>query len=96
MKYTTFDVVMHNILPFQNEERLENAVHICCIDSLPALLEYAADCRCIAHRDYFTILDGIRMYEDLSGDYWEDDLDKLMLLHEKLGITEEVFNKYKL
>jgi hypothetical protein len=30
------------------------------------------------------------MWEDLDGNYWEEDYDKLHELYDKVGITEDV------
>ena len=34
------------------------------------------------------------MWEDLEGNYFEEDYDKLHMLYEKMGITESIFNEY--
>jgi hypothetical protein len=34
------------------------------------------------------------MWEDLDGNYWEEDYDRLMALYEAVGLSEEVWNEY--
>lgn len=42
----------------------------------------------------YTLYDGIVMWEDLDGNYWEEDYDKLHELYDRVGITEEVFEQF--
>ena len=34
------------------------------------------------------------MWEDLDGNYWEEDYDKLHELYDRVGITEEIFELF--
>lgn len=93
-KYTCFDRVMHLVKPAEEERQLRDLVYLIQEDGLSALLDYAVQEGLMTELQSHTIYDGIVMWEDLDGNYYEEDHDKLMLLHEKLGITEEVFKKF--
>ena len=34
------------------------------------------------------------MWEDLDGNYWEEDYDKLYELYNRIGITEDVLEQF--
>lgn len=93
--YTCFDRVMHLVKPAESRRQLSDIVYLIQNDGLSALLDYCVAEKLMTDLQSHTIFDGIVMWEDLEGNYYEEDYDKLMLLHEKLGITEEVFEKYK-
>lgn len=93
-KYTCFDRVMHLVKPATKKRQLKDLVYLIQEDGLPALLDYAVQEKLITKDQASTIFDGMVMWEDLEGNYWEEDHDKLMQLHEKLGVTEDVFKKY--
>ena len=93
-KYTCFDRVMNLVKPAEKKRQLKELVYIIQYDGLSALLDYAVREKLMTKEQSSTIFDGIVMWEDLDGNYWEEDYDKLMLLHEKLGVTEDVFKKY--
>lgn len=93
-KYTCFDRVMHLVKPAQTKKQKKDLVFIIQQDSLAALLDYSVQEKLMTEEQSHTIYDGIIMWEDLEGNYYEEDYDRLMMLHEKLGITEEVFKKY--
>ena len=94
-KYTCFDRAMHMVKPAEEERQLKDLVSIIQEDGLSALLDYAVQERLITEPLSHTLFDGIVMWEDLDGNYYEEDYDKLMMLHEKLGVTEEVFQLYR-
>jgi len=94
-KYTCFDRVMHLVKSAETEQQLKDLVSIIQEDGLSALLDYAVQEGLMTEAQSHTIFDGIVMWEDLDGNYYEEDHDKLMLLHERLGVTEQVFNLYR-
>lgn len=93
--YTSFDRAMHMVKPAEEERQLKDLVSIIQEDGLSALLDYAVQEGLITEPLSHTLFDGIVMWEDLEGNYYEEDHDKLMLLHEKLGVTEQVFETYR-
>ena len=93
--YTCFDRVMHLVKPASKRRQIKDIVYLIQYDGLNALLDYCVQEELMTSLQSHTIFDGIVMWEDLDGNYYEEDHDKLMLLHERLGITQEVFNKYK-
>lgn len=92
--YTCFDRVMHLVKPAEEERQLKDLVYLIQEEGLAALLDYAVQEKLMTREQSNTIYDGIVMWENLEDNYFEEDYDKMMLLHEKLGVTEEVFNKY--
>lgn len=93
--YTSFDRAMHMVKPAEEERQLKDLVSIIQEDGLSALLDYAVQEGLVTEPLSHTLFDGIVMWEDLEGNYYEEDYDKLMLLHEKLGVTEQVFETYR-
>ena len=92
-KITCFDRVMH-IVKELPKEKYEDAVEIIQEYSFEDFLEFCVDNGCFTKEQSNTLYDGIVMWEDLDGNYWEEDYDKLQDLYETLGLTEEVFEKY--
>ena len=58
------------------------------------LLEFCVDNKCFTKEQSSTLYDFIIVWEDLDGNYYEEDYDKLSELYEAIGVTEEVYNKY--
>ena len=83
------------VKPAEEERQLKDLVSIIQEDGLSALLDYAVQEGLITEPLSHTLFDGIVMWENLEGNYYEEDHDKLMLLHEQLGVTEQVFNLYR-
>ena len=92
-KVTCFDRVMHLVesLP---EDQLKEAVSIIEDYSFQDFLDFCVENGCFSKEQSQTIYEGIVMWEDLEGNYWEKDVGKLIELYEKAGITEDVFTKY--
>ena len=92
-KITCFDRVMH-IVKELPKEKYEDAVEIIQEYSFEDFLEFCVDNGCFTKEQSNTLYDGIVMWEDLDGNYWEEDYDKLHELYDKVGITEEVFIQF--
>lgn len=92
-KITCFDRVMNLVMPLPKDKH-EEAVKIIQEWSFQDLLDFCVDNGCFTQMQSYTLYDGIVMWEDLDGNYWEEDYDKLHELYEKLGITEEVIEQF--
>lgn len=93
-RYTCFDRVLHLIKPVEDEEILKDIVYLMQNDGLSALLDYLVEKKVISQGHADVVYDGVIMWEDLDGNYYEEDKDKLDRFYEALGITEEIFCKY--
>lgn len=92
-KVTCFDRVMHRVKELP-KDKYKEAVEIIKEYGLIDLLEFCLDNDCFTEEQMNTLYDGIVMWEDLDGNYWEEDYDKLHELYEKIGITEEVIEQF--
>lgn len=92
-KVTCFERVMHMITPLP-ESSYEEAVEIIQECSFEDFLNFCIENYCFTEMQSYTLFDGIVMFEDLDGNYWEEDNDKLLALYDAVGITDEVFKKY--
>lgn len=92
-RITCFDRVIHltQKLP---ANKLEEAVELITEYSFMDLLEFCVDNKCFTKEQSNTLYDFIIVWEDLDGNYYEEDYDKLSELYEAIGVTEEVYNKY--
>lgn len=92
-KVTCFDRVMHlvNKLP---KGKYKEAVEIIQEYNLIDFLNFCVENNCFTESQSTTLYEGIVMWEDLEGNYWEEDYDKLHKLYDKVGITEEVFEQF--
>ena len=90
---TCFDRVLHLVKELP-QEKLQEAVEIAQEYSFYETLEYFVECGCFTKEQLSTLYEGIVMWEDLDGNYWEEDYDRLMALYEAVGLTEEVWNQY--
>lgn len=88
-KVTCFDRVMHLVKELPKDKH-KDAVEIIQEYSFIDFLEFCVDNGCFTQEQSDTLYDGIVMWEDLDGNYWEEDYDKLHKLYDKVGITEEV------
>lgn len=92
-KVTCFERVMHLVSELSKEKHKE-AVEIIREESFTDFLDFCVDNGCFTKEQSSTLYDGIVMWEDLEGNYWEEDYDKLHELYNKVGITEEVFSEF--
>ena len=90
---TCFDRVLHLVRELP-KEKLQEAVEVVQEYSFYETLEYFAECGCFTKAQLSTLYEGIVMWEDLDGNYWEEDYDRLMALYEAVGLSEEIWNEY--
>jgi len=93
-KYTCFDRVMNLVKPMTVNRQLKEAVEVYQDESFEDFLDYCVSKGCFSQEQSQTLYEGIIMWEDLEGNYYEQDHDKMMNLLEAVGITPEVFEKY--
>ena len=92
-KVTCFDRVMHLVKELP-KNKLKEAVEIIQEYSFEDFLEFCVDNECFTKEQSSTLYEGIVMWEDLDGNYWEEDYDKLHELYDKVGITEDVLTQF--
>ena len=92
-KVTCFDRVMHLVVELPKDKHKE-AVEIIQEYSFIDFLEFCVENNCFTKAQSNTLYEGIIMWEDLDGNYYEEDYDKLHKLYDKVGITEEVFEQF--
>ena len=92
-KITCFDRVMYLVKELP-KNKYKEAVEIIQTYSFEDFLEFCVDNNCFTKEQSNTLYDGIVMWEDLDGNYWEEDYDKLYELYDKVGITEDVFTQF--
>jgi hypothetical protein len=76
------------------KDKHKEAVKIIQEWSFQDFLDFCVDNGCFTQMQSYTLYDGILMWEDLDGNYWEEDYIKLQELYDKVGITEEVFEQF--
>lgn len=87
-KITCFDRVMNQIKPL-DEDNLFEAYTISVEDPFIDFLDFCVKNDCFTGAQSTTIYEGIIMWEDLDGTYYEEDHDKLMDLYDRVGLTKE-------
>ena len=92
-KVTCFDRVMHLVRPLP-EKKFYEAVEIIQEYNFQDFLDFCVENGCFTEMQSNTLYDGIVMWEDLDGNYWEEDYDKLHDLYDAVGITNDVFEEY--
>lgn len=92
-KITCFERVLHLVKPIP-KEKLKDAVEIIQEYSFEEFLSFCVDNNCFTKAQSSTLYDGIVMWEDLDGNYWEEDYDKLIALYDTVGVTSEVIHMY--
>ena len=93
-KVTCFERVMYLIKPLDEEDKWD-ACELITDYGLRDLLDYGIEKGCFTKSQAETLYDGIVMWEDLTGNYYEEDEDKLCKLYEHMGITREHVMKYQ-
>ena len=94
-KVTCFERVMHLVKELP-KDKYNEAIEITREDSFEDFLDFCVDNGCFTNLQSHTLYDGIVMWEDLDGNYWEEDYDRLHELYDRVGITSEVFEQYDL
>ena len=92
-KVTCFDRVIYLVKELP-KNKLKEAVEIIQEYSFEDFLEFCVDNNCFTKEQSNTLYEGIVMWEDLDGNYWEEDYDKLHELYDKVGITEDVLTQF--
>lgn len=92
-RYTFFDrvIFLTKKLP---KRKIKEAVKIIQEFSFEDFLDFCVENNCFTEEQKSIIIDFIIMWEDLTGNYYEEDEEKLIRLYEAVGISQEVFNKY--
>ena len=90
-KFTCFDRVIHLIekLP---EDKLSEACEITLEEGLQEFLEFCVDNGCFTEGQSDVLYCHIIIWEDLDGNYYEEDYDKLQELYNAVGLTREVID----
>lgn len=86
-----FDRVMNLVKPLP-ANKIRDAVEVTTEYSFSDFLDFCVENNCFTESQSSTLYDGIVMWEDLEGNYWEEDHDKLMDLYDRVGLTREVVN----
>lgn len=92
-KVTCFDRIMHLVKELP-KDKYKEAVEIIYKDSFIDFLDFCVANNCFTESQSTTLYEGIVMWEDLDGNYWEEDCDKLNELYDKVGVTAEMFAQY--
>jgi hypothetical protein len=92
-KVTCFERVMHLVKELP-KDKYEEAIEIIQDCSFEDFLDLCIENNCFTKEQSSTLYDGIVMWEDLDGNYWEEDYDKLYELYDKVGITEDVLEQF--
>ena len=91
-KYTCFDRVIHltKKLP---EEKLREAYEITIEDGLVEFLDFCVEHNCFSKEQSDVLYYFIVKWEDIDGNYWEEDYDKRDELYDAVGLTREVCDR---
>jgi len=92
-KYTCFDRVMHLVQKLKVEDKTE-CIDIIINDGFSDFLDYCVKHGCFNEAQAMTLYDGIVMWEDLDGTYWEEDKEKLYQLYRAVGITKFMIDAF--
>ena len=92
-RVTCFDRVTHLVQPLPND-KLEEAVEVIQECDFVEFLDFCVENNCFNSHQSQTIYEGIVMWEDFEGNYWEEDRVKLLDLYDRIGVTDEVFEMY--
>ena len=93
-KVTCFERVMYLVKPLP-EDKLKEAVEIIQEDSFQDFLDFCVENGCFMKPQAATLYEGIVMWEDLDGNYWEENPEKLATLYEAVGVTKEALDTYE-
>ena len=92
-KVTCFDRVIYLTQEIP-EHFLKQAVELATEYTFIDFLDFCVDCGCFTDAQKDIVYAFIVMWEDLDGNYWEEDHEKLNRLYDAVGLTKEVFEKY--
>ena len=98
-KVTCFERAMYSVKPLDEEDKWAACEFIRIIlktdYGFRDFLDYGVEKGCFTKSQAKTLYDGIVMWEDFTGNYYEEDKDKLCELYEHMGITKEHVMKYQ-
>ncbi len=93
-KVTCFERVMHLVKELPGDKK-EAMCELITDYGFRDILDFGVENGCFSKIQASTLYDGIVMWEDLEGNYYEEDEDKLNALYEKMGITADMIRKYQ-
>lgn len=91
---TCFERVMHLVKPVP-EDKLEELCELITDYSFSDILDFGVANGCFTEAQSKTLYEGIVMWEDLDGNYFEEDDDKLSDLLDKMGATTDMVREYQ-
>lgn len=89
-KYTCFDRVIYLIRKIP-EENIKEACSVIQNLTFEDFLDFCVENNCFTKEQKSTIHDFIIMWENLDGNYFEEDEQRLIRLYEAVGITKDIF-----
>lgn len=92
-KYTCFDRIIYSIKKL-SKKKIKEAVKIIQDFSFEDFLDFCVENNCFLEEQKSTIFDFIIMWEDLDGNYFEEDEEKLIRLYEAVGIDRMAFETF--
>lgn len=93
-KFSCFDRVMYLVQKL-DEEKIWDACELITDYGFNDVLDYGIENGCFTKEQAQTLYEGIVMWEDLDGNYYEEDEDKLEMLYEHMGITSLHIREYQ-
>ena len=87
--YSCFDRVIYSIKMLSKKE-IKEACKLIKDSNLEDFLDFCVKNNCFSKEQAQTCLDSILMWEDLDGNYYEEDEGKLIRLYEAVGINKEM------
>lgn len=85
--YTTYDRIIYHIVPLKRQD-LPEAIKIIKDQTLQDLVDFCKEKGIISKSQGETIIDFVLMWEDLDGNYYEEDEKRLLRFYEAIGIEE--------
>lgn len=86
--YTCFDRVLNQVQECP-EDKLKELYEVITEYGLRDILDFGIENKLFTERQAETLYDGIIMWEDLDGNYYEEDEDKMNDLLDKMGVEPE-------
>jgi hypothetical protein len=93
-KYTCFDRVL-NLVGSCPKDKLEELYSIITYDGLNEILDFGVENDCFTQAQSQTLYEGIIMWEDLDGNYYEEDPDKMEALLSAMGVIPSEIHKWQ-
>ena len=93
-KVTCFDRVMNLVKPVPEEKKNE-LCELITDYGFQDILDFGVENECFSEGQASTLYEGIVMWEDFDGNYYEEDEDKLNDLYERMGVTVDDVRKWQ-